>query len=355
MDYDILIIGAGPIGSTLAYKLKSFGLSVMIADKKKIIGKQACSGLFSNRITKYFDIDDDMIENTIDGAIFHTKDCIFEIIKGKSTALVIDRERFDQFVFKRAIDNEVNATLASEFSSCTRTEHGYKTHIETKDGLKTITSRLIIGADGAASHVRRHFKLNGNLKYVNGILSYYPIKDRSRMVELYYSPTVAPGFFAWKIPRGNRQEFGLATDRRHNHLSYFKRFLKTQGKEQTQYFAHPICFGNQDCVTDNMILIGDAAAQVKPFSGGGIIYSLICTDIAAKAISASFDKSDHSKEFLKKHYEDVWKKRLMPKIDTGLAIRNILDSLNDRELSTFFRILKEQKSAIESFGDMDFL
>ena len=355
MDYDILIIGAGPAGSSLACKLRSLGLTVLLIDKKAAIGKHACSGLFSKRITKYFDINSSMIENTIKGATFHTRNTSFEIKKEKAEALVIDRPRFDRFVLKKATDSGAHTLLNSHIISCRSTKESIRTHIMTPKGPQEITTKLIIGADGAASTVRRTLNLKGNLNYVNGILSYYPIKNTSELVELYYSPDTAPGFFAWTIPRGTRTEYGLATDPRYNHYAYFKKFLKRFNLKLTNFHAHPICFGNQQTVSDRALLIGDAAAQVKPFSGGGIIYSMICADIAAKAISSAFDKNDFTKQFLKKHYEDKWKQKLMPKIELGLGIRNILNSLNDRELDTFFEMLKDQKKQIESLGDMDFL
>ena len=218
MDYDTLIIGAGPAGSSLAYKLRSLGLTVLLIDKKAAIGKHACSGLFSKRITKYFDISPNMIENTIKGATFHTRNTSFEVKKEKAEALVIDRPKFDQFVLKKATDSGADTLLNSHIISCNNTTDHIKTQIITPKGPQEITSKLIIGADGAASTVRRTFNLKGNLNYVNGILSYYPIKNTSELVELYYGPNTAPGFFAWKIPRGTRTEFGLATDIRHNHI-----------------------------------------------------------------------------------------------------------------------------------------
>ncbi|MCK5698303.1 MAG: NAD(P)/FAD-dependent oxidoreductase, partial [Candidatus Aenigmarchaeota archaeon] len=192
MDYDILIIGAGPAGSSLACKLRSLGLTVLLIDKKAAIGKHACSGLFSKRITKYFDINSSMIENTIKGATFHTRNTSFEIKKEKAEALVIDRPRFDRFVLKKATDSGAHTLLNSHIISCRSTKESIRTHIMTPKGPQEITTKLIIGADGAASTLRRTLNLKGNLNYVNGILSYYPIKNTSELVELYYSPDTAP-------------------------------------------------------------------------------------------------------------------------------------------------------------------
>lgn len=355
MDYDILIIGAGPVGSALAEKLSTSGLKIALSDKKKIIGKDACSGLFSKRILDYIKPEGDMIENAIDGAVFHTKNTDCEIRKGKGEALVIDRIKFDRYLFRQAEDAGIKTILGKRFISCSPVKGGYNVSFDTGKKTESLKTRFIVGADGTGSPVRRCFGLKGNLRIVNGVIAYFPIKDTTPLVHLYCSQAIAPGFFAWKIPRGSRTEFGLATGTKHNHLAYFRKFLKTFGLKADNIFTHPICFGNQECVTDRMLLVGDAAAQVKPFSGGGVIYGLACVDTAKDAILKAFDTGDFSGDFLKKHYEDTWKQKLMPKIELGMSIRGILDSLSDRELDTFFSTLKEHKNSVESFGDMDFL
>jgi len=188
---------------------------------------------------------------------------------------------------------------------------------------------------------------------VNGILGYTDEKDNSDLVELFYGKDIAPGFFAWKIPRGNRIEYGLASDK--SHIRHFKQFIAEHKIKIDNIHTHPICFGILDkTATDNIILLGDAALQVKPFSGGGIIYSFLCADIASEVIASAIETNDFTSSTLE-IYDRRWKSVLAEKIDLGLGIRKTIDSLSDTELGTFFSLLSGNSASIERFGDMDFL
>ncbi|MEA3229305.1 MAG: NAD(P)/FAD-dependent oxidoreductase, partial [archaeon] len=119
--------------------------------------------------------------------------------------------------------------------------------------------------------------------------------------------------------------------------------------------THPICFGLLNTtVSDNIMLLGDAALQVKPFSGGGIIYSFICADIAAKVISDALIENSFTAKVLAE-YDRRWKSHLAEKIKIGLGIRQTLNNLSDTELDTFFSLMSHNRKSIENFGDMDFL
>lgn len=349
MKADVLIVGGGPIGTYLASILSKKGLKIAIIDKKSNIGKEACSGLISTKLKKYVPIKEEFLENKIKGAIFYTPNYKLELKKNRTQAYVINRPKFDKYLLKQAKNNGVKIFLKTSFHDFKLSEEG----IIIKTNKGNFDSKLLIGADGALSLVRRNSKLKGNLKIINGILAYYPEKNYSDLVELFFGKKIAPNFFAWKIPRGKTTEYGLATNK--NHIEYFKRFLKSQGLKFGKFHTHPICYGEQNSVSNRMLLIGDAAAQVKPFSGGGIIYGLISAKIASNAIIKAFNKENFTEEFLRKNYDLIWKKKLLDKINLGINIRNLLNQLNDRELTELFKTLKEEQQAIKKFADMDFL
>ncbi|MCK5594324.1 MAG: NAD(P)/FAD-dependent oxidoreductase [Candidatus Aenigmarchaeota archaeon] len=348
LNTDILIVGAGPIGTYLAEKLASKGISVLVIDKKKEIGKHACSGLVSTRLDSFVELEESLIEHKIKGSIFNSKKEKFAIKKDEVQAYVLDRVAFDQFMAKRAEASGAKILTDTPFLD-----------YEIKDKMiyastpnETIRSKLLIGCDGAGSPVRKKSGLDsGQLTTVNGIIGYTDEKNNSDLVELFYGKDIAPGFFAWKIPRGNRTEYGLASGK--DHIEHFNRFISDHKIDKT--YTHPICFGHlESTVADNVLLLGDAALQVKPFSGGGIIYGLMCADIAVEVIENAFAKNSFDKSVLL-DYDKRWRQRLKDKIDLGLGIRKTLDSLSDKELDTFFLMLLKNKKDIETSGDMDFL
>ncbi|NOQ38294.1 geranylgeranyl reductase family protein [archaeon] len=347
---DILIVGAGPAGTYLAEKLASKGIDTTIIEKKKEIGKHACSGLVSTRINDFVKIDNSLIENKIKGSTFHSKNTSFTIKRQDTQAYVLNRPAFDRFMADRAKSSGAKLLTGISFESY----HTKDGRVYTKTDKETIQSKIIVGCDGAGSVVRKASGLNtGKKQQVSGILGYTDEKNNSDLVELFYGKDIAPGFFAWKIPRGERTEYGLASDR--DHIGHFNRFIAEHNIKIDKTYTHPICFGIIDkTAADNILLLGDAALQVKPFSGGGIIYSFLCADIASEVIVKAVEDNNFTSSALN-DYDRQWKSRLAEKIELGLGIRKTLNSLSDTELVTFFSILSKSRKDIERFGDMDFL
>lgn len=345
-QYDVIIAGAGPVGAHLACLLLQKGLSVLVLEKKSVPGKSACSGLISVRLNKLIPFDDSFVEHTIYGAVFHSKKASLTVEKKKPVAYVINRVLFDRYLVALAEAAGAKIRFGEPFESYTIEET--RVVVNGKYGAK-----MLVGADGAASAVRRLSGLKGKICSVNGIISIFGEPSADRVVDVFYGKSVAPGFFAWRIPRGNSVEYGLATNK--SPIAYFRKFLKAHDRELGKYHAHPIVFGVQETAGERMILVGDAALQVKPFSGGGVIYGLMCAKIAVKAVAKAFKKDDFSKAFFGNNYDCVWKKKFAGPIENGKLVRELLNSLDDAELDAFFEFAKSKKDSIESFGDMDFL
>lgn len=349
MECDVLVAGAGPVGSRTAELLASEGLDVVVIDKKREAGKQACSGLVSARLKELVRLPRELILHKVKGAVFHSPSERFTLRLDKTLAYVINRPLFDSYTASRAEKAGSRLLLGTAIKSFSIRNNA----ITAKTSSGAIKSRMIIGADGAGSLVRRVSGLPGKLSFVSAAITRTPTPDSSNLVELYYGRDIARGFFAWKIPRGSTTEYGLGSSEKH--LSYFKKFLKHQGVSPAKVHSHPIVYGIQETASDNLLLVGDAASQVKPFSGGGIIYGLIGAGFAAKAVKHAFDKHDFSSSFLKKHYDAAWKSKLLKPIEAGLGIRNTLNSLSDNELDSLFQLLSEGSESLKIFGDMDFL
>lgn len=388
-SFDVIIAGAGPAGSYLAALLSKKKLRVLVLEKKSIVGKQACSGLISTRLSDFVPITNDFLEHKISGAIFRSKNSSLRLRKKTPAAYVINRPKFDRFLLERAKKEGAEIHLCEAFESYFAESAKNAGPCSTESGCVVVNNKyrakVLVGADGAGSLVRRKSGLSGNLVFLNGVIAIFPnsAPELSRFggkqktgscgvkyapvpeiaggfdVEIFYGKNIAPGFFAWKIPRGNSVEYGLASNK--GHLSYFRKFLKSQKRaleslgSPNAFHAHPIIYGIQQTAGERVMLLGDAAAQVKPFSGGGVIYGFICAQIALCAICEAFEKRDFSARFLAERYDSVWKKKLAPSIELGAMLRKMLDSLDDCELDEFFELAGKSKSDVELFADMDFL
>ena len=345
---DVLIVGGGPVGSYLAAKLAKNSVSVILIDKKKEVGKKACSGLISTRINDFISLDSGLILNRIKGAKFNSANSSFDLLDSKVRAYVVDRVKFDQSLLRSAVSKGVRFFG----DTC------YKSHENCDGGVVVATDngffkcKVVVGADGAGSQVRMNAGLCRGMKQVNGIIGHFDIDGaQSDYVELFYDKNIVKDFFAWKIPRGNDVEIGLASSK--DHMESFRKFAKRFGvdPDSAQLYAHPINFGLMEKVVDEGVaLVGDAACQVKPFSGGGIIYGFICAEILADILSS---KEYSYKSLLK--YERLWREKLGEPISKGLAIRNLLDSLDDDEMDEFFSTAASGCSELLDTGDMDFL
>ena len=151
-DYDVTIVGAGPIGSTLAYELAKENLSVCLIDKKKLIGLPLqCAGIVNKSVLEYNQIPEELILNKVKGANLHSKNQSLSVSKEDDQALIIDRVALDQYLYKRAIESGADSHLSSKVVNIDTLEGQVDFQTDSKE--KTIKSKLIVGADGPLSLV----------------------------------------------------------------------------------------------------------------------------------------------------------------------------------------------------------
>ena len=155
------------------------------------------------------------------------------------------------------------------------------------------------------------------------------IRDRDH-VDLFFDRKITENFL-WKIPRKGSTEYGMMG--KNCKADELKRFFdidkcKISGGLVPMKPAPRTYF-------DRCILLGDAAGQAKPWSGGGVVYSLLCSQIASKAIEDAFRCRDFSANLLKK-YEDGWKNAVGRQIALGVLWNGFLKKSNNYLLDIFF-------------------
>jgi len=342
---DVVVIGSGPAGCRTAEIVAKQGYEVIVIEEHPEAGKPTqCTGFVSEKIGK---IPDDIIVNKIARARFCSGKSSFEV-KAKKPMILMDRLGFDKFVFGEALAAGV------QFRFSTRYQQFEGDNVLTN--ITTHKTRILVGADGPNSTVAK----SKNLKIPENKLLLMQVNVKSTfdpsVVELWFGSDIAPGSFAWVVPENDEYaRVGLMTDK--NPIPFLEKFLKERIGE-TEVFnriGDSIRFGIiEKSVADRVLLVGDAATQVKPFSAGGLVYGQLGARIAGEACVKSLEANDFSETFLYENYDKVWKSQLSRPIKNGMRLKSVISKFQDNSL-VFSMLNKFGLSRFASLVDVDLI
>jgi flavin-dependent dehydrogenase len=185
-----------------------------------------------------------------------------------------------------------------------------------------------------------------------------------RFVHIFIGHHIAPGFFAWVIPtntHGTTARIGLCIGKQSNHpLQHYYATLLQQPilQEATvmKQFGGMIPLGPlKNTTNDNVMIVGDAAAQIKPTSGGGIYPGLFCAAQCAIVAEEALQKQQFDGQFLKQ-YHTKWTKEIGRELSFGMQFRKIFTRLTDEHLNKYLEKLNNHKTIeiINTYGDIDY-
>ncbi len=370
-EYDVAIVGGGPIGGFIADKISKKGFNVALYEEHKNIGEPLkCAGLVSSRVFDIVDVKkENIIQNSIKGAHIHSPSGQILTIGGdKVHALVINRSMFDYEIIKQAMESNTEVFLENKIISAKKSEDHIK--FRTSKNNKNIRCKLLVGADGPFSTIRKWFNFSEPTEILKGIGAEITNTNLDpNFVEIFLGRNVAPGFFAWIIPTnksGTKARTGLCISPdmsnftpKHFLLNLFKNkqfsdFFKNV--EITKRIGGAIPLGPlKKTYADNMLLVGDAAAQVKPTSGGGIYTGLLCASHCITVAEAALQKNNFSQQILKK-YQKMWSADIGKELNRGMRFRTIFKNLTDKQIDKYIEKFQNLKTIdiISKYGDIDY-
>jgi len=282
----------------------------------------------------------------------------------KTYALVIDRIMFDKKMALKAEDSGAEVLKGSRAIAFER-GNGYIDVLFRKEGKEyRVKTPLVIGADGAHSLVARVF----NLPLPGEIIYGFQIEGEldcltPEQVDVMLDSETSPGWFSWIIPMNRSYaRIGLGINVRGNPREYFDKLCKKWGplmsfrnSDIRRIMGGIIPIGLiEKSFTDNVMLVGDSAVQLKPLSGGGLYLGLLAGMICSRVALEALERGDFSSSMLSK-YHKLWMKSVGKEIKLGLRLRKIFLGLTDTEKSELLKLLDNQraKSIILSAGNID--
>ena len=372
-DYDVAIVGAGPIGSTLAYELAKENIKVCLIDKKKVIGLPLqCAGIINKRILDINQIPDEFILNKVKGAFIHSKNHSLTVSKDENQALIIDRVALDQYLFKRAVQEGSDYYLSSKVLSID--DISGEAEFKRDSNVETIKSKIIVGADGPLSVVSS--AIGNESDYYCASQYLVKVDDIREMsfVDLYAYENLFPGFI-WSIPTyKNIFRVGLFSDYDYKKQSeilddFLKNDFKYDNYEVIEKYKGKIPIYNKGnrLYRNRALVIGDAASQVKPTTGGGLLIGFEAVKMAKQAIVNALTSNDelnsdgiveNGGEILQnvfKDYQKDFEERFLKEMSYQFKVQETLCTLSDDDLDFFLVKLKENDAdkLISEYGDMD--
>jgi digeranylgeranylglycerophospholipid reductase len=372
---DVIVVGGGPVGSFTALKLSKLGAAVTVFEEHKIIGRPShCAGHLSIRSLRnlgLYPLPGKIVENTYSRANFYAPSGFkFPVTLAEPVTCSVNREAFDKCLADKAEHAGAYYRLNSRVQSLL-IENGAVKGVAVKQGDETesVTAKIVVDAEGISSRLLRQTGLAG----LNGERLVYAVEAEAEnvkdvelnAVEVFTGEAYAPGFYAWLMPRRDgTAKLGLAT-KAGNPREFLQRLIRKHpvaskqlgNAKITRTAFHPMTVGGPiaKAYANGFIAVGDAASQVKPTTGGGVVFGLTCAGIAAEVVDEAVRRNDASEGVLQV-YQKRCADRLKFDFSVMLRVRRFLDSLSDEKLDEVLRFCSRigVNKALENVDEIDF-
>ena len=332
---DVIVVGAGPAGNNAALSLASQGYGVTVIDSREIIGDKLCTGLVGEECFRRYPIDPALVYREINSALVVAPSS--ERIRFETpnpVARVVDRVGYVSSFADKARAAGARYQLGQRVVRVEQRQN----RISVVTDAGQLEARALVLAAGFGSQLNRQLGMGEPSDHVVGVQALVET-DGLDGVEVHLGRDVAPGFFAWLVP--TQPGYALAGLMvRRDAPDRFARFIsarKLEGRIKAPV-SKTTCWGIplrplRKTYADRVVVVGDAAGQVKPTTGGGIFYSLLASEIASGALDQALHEDCLSSNRLES-YQKEWKSLLSKELEVGYSARRVFEYLGDSHISS---------------------
>lgn len=339
--YDVAVVGAGPAGSSTSMSAARRGAKVLMLEEHLDVGRPVhCAGMVhpSSFEQSGLKVPGGLVESWI------RRVCIYVGLNKPLTdpfrlnLLVVDRERFDKWLAEMAVNEGARLEVGSRVVGVERLRGGWRLHVETPRGLEVRECRVLVAADGVGGRTARLAGARYRLELASCLqceLVGVEVEDPER-IDLYFTSSIAPGGYAWVIPLddGRRVRVGLGVRGAGRPARfYLERLVRALfgHARPTKFYGGCVPVGGPVTPSygDSLLIVGDAASQVNPLTGAGIVGAVKCGIIAGHVASSKL--SNPSAEELKV-YEELCDEAICRGYRLILRARRDLEGLSSSDV-----------------------
>lgn len=375
-SYDVIVVGAGPAGSTAALHAAKNGASVLLLDKKREIGNPIqCAGFLPDSSEVQALLPEALLPETLKN---YPDSCVLQHVKTQRIippngnvkefavrGTVLDRRRYDQFLAEQA------AAAGAELIVKTRVTGVEGTTVETSGilGKHTLKAKVIIGADGPNSLVAKSkgLAMKPELKETSVAIEYQVrnVDTDPEALEMYFGKDYVPGGYAWIFPEGEGRAnvgIGIRSGMAEKGISakeYLHRFMRghplAAPKLKKAIIMNviagiiPVNGAPANTATGDSLIVGDAAGHIIATNGGGIPPAMIAGKIAGET-AAEFAAGNCKLEA----YDRRWRAQFGAALETSVQARQIMDGImkSDSLMNAAFKFISPEQMKVMQCGKL---
>ena len=348
--YDVVVVGGGPAGSMAAWEAAKGGVSVCMLEKDRDIGYPVRCGEAAGEsgLRQFVEIEDSWIAEKITSVKLVSPNLTsVDIDFAAETGYILNRRIFD-YDLSRYAANAGAEVYTKAYVKNVLANNGEVNGV-VLDYLgeeKQIQAKIVIGADGLTSRVGRWAGLKTlvRMKDMESAVQYSVANvdiEPNKMI-MYVGMNHAPGGYIWVFPKGKKfANIGIGISGKYSkHKSaqkYLDEFMEREYPDAailtTMCGGVPCAKPMEKPVADGIMLVGDAAHQINPMTGGGIVAGMKGGWIAGQVAAEAIKKNDYSEDCLLE-YPKRMRKDFGKNHERFYKIKEVTEKLTNEELDS---------------------